>query len=275
MLAILDDVALEEIPARDRKHWLPVWRGILEATGHAGNQPMNARTRPHQTMGADFAWRLTLDPDAQGSLAAMINSVLYNAGQLRDTLSPEAWRILARLRDRFDTLRHRHVPNAGPLGEKTRQTLAAEAGQVALEQIPAFHATADHSMLHDASWHFLRLGGYLERAIMSCSALRHVLGAHARTVERRGSTARNNSELSALLRMLGSQDAYRRLYQSPQLVPPRPRLERSPRRDPPGKRYCAICKLPRKRRPIPFGLLGATPPRRPLFPTVGRPAPAG
>ena len=214
MLAILDDVALEEIPARDRKHWLPVWRGILEATGHAGNQPMNARTRPHQTMGADFAWRLTLDPDAQGSLAAMINSVLYNAGQLRDTLSPEAWRILARLRDRFDTLRHRHVPNTGPLGEKTRQTLAAEAGQVALEQIPAFHATADHSMLHDASWHFLRLGGYLERAIMSCSALRHVLGAHARTVERRGSTARNNSELSALLRMLGSQDAYRRLYQS-------------------------------------------------------------
>ncbi len=214
MLAILDDVALEEIPARDRKHWLPVWRGILEATGHAGNQRINARTRPHQTMGKDFAWRLTLDPHAPGSVASVVGSVLYNASQLRDTLSPEAWRVLARLRDRIDALKHKHVPAAGAAGETARQALAAEAGQIVLEQIPAFQATADHSMLHDASWHFLRLGGYLERAIMTCSTLRHVIGAHARTGDRLAFASRDNPELSALLRMLGSQDAYRRLYQS-------------------------------------------------------------
>jgi uncharacterized circularly permuted ATP-grasp superfamily protein/uncharacterized alpha-E superfamily protein len=214
MLAILDDVALEEIPARDRKHWLPVWRGLLEATGHAPSSRLDARARPHETFGADLAWRLTLDPGTPGSVFAAVNSVLYNAGQLRDTLSPEAWRVLARLRDRMESLRHRHIPIGRVAGEKARQELAAEAEQVVLEQVPAFLATADHTMLHDASWHFLRLGVLLERAIMTCSALRHVLGAHAAPHASRPGHYRDNPELSALLRMLGSQDAYRRLYQS-------------------------------------------------------------
>jgi uncharacterized circularly permuted ATP-grasp superfamily protein/uncharacterized alpha-E superfamily protein len=214
MLAILEDVALEEIPARDRKHWLPVWRGLLEATGHRPDGRLDARVRPHETFGADLAWRLTLDPSTPGSVVASVNSVLYNGGQLRDTLSPESWRVLARLRDRLEGLRHRHIPAGRAPGDKARQELATEAAQVVLEHIPAFQATADHTMLHDASWHFLRLGILLERAIMTCSALRHVLGAHARPNASRPGHFRDNPELSALLRMLGSQDAYRRLYQA-------------------------------------------------------------
>jgi uncharacterized circularly permuted ATP-grasp superfamily protein/uncharacterized alpha-E superfamily protein len=214
MLAILDDVALEEIPARDRKHWLPVWRGLLEATGHSPDGRLDARARPHETFGTELAWRLTLDSDTPGSVASAVNSILYNAGQLRDTLSPESWRILARLRDRLDTLRHRQIPAGRVAGEKARQALALEAVHHVLEHVPAFQATADHTMLHDASWHFLRLGVHLERAIMTCSALRHVLGAHARPEAARPDHFRDNPELSALLRMLGSQDAYRRLYQS-------------------------------------------------------------
>lgn len=214
MLAILDDVALEEIPPRDRRHWLPVWRGLLEATGHAPRGRLDARTRPHETFGADLAWRLTLDPTSPGSVISAIAAVLYNAGQLHDTLSPEAGRILSRLRDRLDALKAGHATHAGGLNDKTRQVLANEAEQIVLEQVPAFHATTDHTMLHDSAWHFLRLGVCLERAIMSCSALRHVLGAHAKAESSPLSRYRDNPELSALLRMLGSQDAYRRLYQS-------------------------------------------------------------
>ena len=214
MLAILDDVALEEIPARDRRHWLPVWRGLLEATGHATAARLDARSRPHETFGGDLAWRLTLDSDTPGSVLTAAGSALYNAGQLRDYLSPEAWRVLTRLHARLETLRHRHIPAGRAAAEKARQQLAAEAEQIVLEHVPGFHATADHTMLHDAAWHFLRLGVFLERAIMTCSALRHVLGAHARPGALRPGHYRDNPELSALLRMLGSQDAYRRLYQA-------------------------------------------------------------
>ena len=205
MSAILEDVALEEIPARDRRHWLPVWRGILEATGHSNSHRIDARKRPQDALGSDLAWRLTLDSSNPGSVVAAVGAVLFNAAQLRDTVSPEAWRLLARLRDRLETLRHRSLSHDGA-GGKIRQELAAETVDVVLEQIPAFQATAERTMLHDAVWHFLRLGVCLERAIMTCSALRHALGTHA--------SERDNPELSALLRMLGSQDAYRRLYQS-------------------------------------------------------------
>lgn len=214
MLSILDDVALEEIPPRDRRHWLPVWRGLLEATGHAHSGKLDSRARLHETLGADLAWRLTLDTQNPGAIVSAVGSVLYNASQLRDTLSPEAWRMLARLRDRIDALKHRPAPEAKAAADKARAAAAAEAQQVVLEQIPAFHATADHTMLHDSAWHFLRLGVWLERAVMTCSALRHILGAHARPQSARHPHYRDNPELSALLRMLGSQDAYRRLYQS-------------------------------------------------------------
>jgi uncharacterized circularly permuted ATP-grasp superfamily protein/uncharacterized alpha-E superfamily protein len=214
MLAILDDVALEEIPARDRRLWLPVWRGLLEATGHEAGR-VDARARPQETLGTDLAWRMTLDTANHGSVASAIGSALYNAGQLRDYVSPEAWRVLTRLHDRLETLRVRHVPPEKAAAAKARVALAAETTAAVLEQVPAFHATADHTMLHDAAWHFLRLGVLLERAIMTCSALRHVLGAHDKPAGTKPTDHfRNNPELSALLRMLGSQDAYRRLYQT-------------------------------------------------------------
>lgn len=215
MLAILDDVALEEIPARDRRHWLPVWRGLLEATGHASSgKRLDARARPHETFGPDLTWRLTLDPQTPGSVIAAIGSAIYNASQLRDYLSPESWSVLTRLNARLDTLSRRPIPASGPSADKTRQLIAGEAERIVLDHVPSFHATAEHTMLHDAAWHFLRLGSLLERAIMTCSALRHVLAAHAKPEATRPGHFRDNPELSALLRMLGSQDAYRRLYQS-------------------------------------------------------------
>ena len=214
MLAILDDVALEEIPARDRRHWLPVWRGLLEATGHSSTARLDARSRPHETFGADLAWRLTLDPDTSGSVISAVGSALYNASQLRDYLSPEAWSVLTRLRARLDQVRNRPIPDSPTAAEETRRLLAGESERIVMEKIPAFLATADHTMLHDAAWHFLRLGVLLERSIMTCSALRHVLAAHAKPEASRPAHYRDNPELSALLRMLGSPDAYRRLYQA-------------------------------------------------------------
>ena len=79
---------------------------------------------------------------------------------------------------------------------------------------------AERTMVQDAGWHFLHMGMHLERATMTCSALRHILSALDTAAAARPAADaaaktpyRDNPELSALLRMLGSQDAYRRLYQ--------------------------------------------------------------
>lgn len=211
MLTIIDDVALEEIPARERRRWTPLWQGLLEATGNSSRR-ITTRERPSEALAGDLTWRMTLDAQHPSSIYASVESAIYNARKLRDYVSPEAWSVLHRLLSRLESFR-RHGEKAKPRHARP-QTTAAVA--VVLEDVNAFLATADRTMLHDAGWHFLRIGLHLERAIMTCSALRHVLTSSSTggAADQVRGAARDNPELSALLRMLGSQDAYRRLYQT-------------------------------------------------------------
>ncbi len=208
MLTIIDDVALEEIPARERRRWTPLWQGLLEATGNSSRR-ITTRERPEAALAGDLTWRMTLDAQHSSSIYASVESAIFNARKLRDYVSPEAWGVLHRLLGRLEAFR-RHGERVKPVHARA-QTAAAIA--VVLEEVNAFLATAERTMLHDSGWHFLRIGLHLERAIMTCSALRHVLSATAGAEPARNAP-RDNPELSALLRMLGSQDAYRRLYQA-------------------------------------------------------------
>lgn len=212
MLAILEDVALEEIPAGDRRRWLPVWRGLLEATGHTGEK-ITARVNPQAALSSDLMWRMTLDGANLSSIVSSVGSACENARQLRDYVSPETWIVLSRLHGRLDLLSRRKAPKAQPEGRARQKPASREAIDAVLTEVNAFLGIAERTMLHDAGWHFLRMGLHLERAIMTCSALRPLLGSHAKSASA-PLTYRDNPELSALLRMLGSQDAYRRLYQT-------------------------------------------------------------
>ncbi|MDX2186063.1 MAG: circularly permuted type 2 ATP-grasp protein [Opitutaceae bacterium] len=216
MILIFDDVALEEVPARERHRWLPVWRGLFEATGHA---PDDDTASPATSLPVDQLWRMTLDPRHPSSLLSSIASAAENARKLRDYVSPESWAVLTRLHARLAVLR-RPEGDAGTSGARASDVLrkknALAATQAVTADVNTFLGTAERTMLHDAGWWFMSLGRHLERAIMTCSALRHVLVFLAEENARSEGLAfqRESPELSALLRMLGSQDAYRRVFQS-------------------------------------------------------------
>ncbi|MET0262402.1 MAG: circularly permuted type 2 ATP-grasp protein, partial [Rariglobus sp.] len=226
MLSILDDVALEEISARDRRRWLPIWRGLLEATGHTDHKII-ARANPQATLSTDLMWRMSLDTANSSSIYSSVSWAVENARQLRDYVSPEVWTTLGRLLRRLDDLHKlRPVPGRRPAPHADRgPSLPSQAVQAVLTEINAIIGLAERTMIRDAGWHFLHMGMHLERATMTCSALRHILAALdtatvAKTADAK-TPYRDNPELSALLRMLGSQDAYRRLYQTrsqPRLV---------------------------------------------------------
>lgn len=226
MLSILDDVALEEISARDRRRWLPVWRGLLEATGHTDHK-ITARANPQASLSTDLMWRMSLDTANSSSIYSSIGWAVENARQLRDYVSPEVWTTLGRLQRRLDDLHKlRPAPGRRPALRPDRgPSLPSQAVQAVLTEVNAIIGLAERTMIQDAGWHFLHMGMHLERATMTCSALRHILSAHDDASPYRQAAARvpyrDNPELSALLRMLGSQDAYRRLYQmrsQPRLV---------------------------------------------------------
>ncbi len=217
MLSIVDDVALEETPGRDRHRWLPIWRGLFEAAGHPAEKASPSE-HVQNALSIDQLWRLTLTSRHPSSLYSSIGIACENGRQLRDHVSPECWAILSRLHARLETLRRPDSAADGttPLfaSPELRRQNALASAEIVASEINAFIGTAERTLLHDASWHFMRIGRYLERALMTCSALRHPLGALDDEIRLRPDAPRNNPELSALLRMLGSQDAYRRIYQT-------------------------------------------------------------
>jgi uncharacterized circularly permuted ATP-grasp superfamily protein/uncharacterized alpha-E superfamily protein len=230
MLSILEDVALEEISARDRRRWFPLWRGLLEATGHTDHK-ITARANPQASLSTDLMWRMSLDNANSSSIYSSVSWAVENARQLRDYVSPEVWTTLGRLLRRLDELHKlRPVPGRRPAVRPERgPSLPSQAMQAVITEVNAIIGLAERTMIQDPGWHFLHMGMHLERATMTCSALRHILGsldAAAATAKESAATPanvpyRDNPELSALLRMLGSQDAYRRLYQmrsQPRLV---------------------------------------------------------
>ena len=211
MLSILDDVVLEEIPARERRRWVPVWRGLLEATGHA-HERITARSNPQVALSDELLRRMTLDRSNPSSLFASVRSAAHNARQLRDYVSPEAGSILTALEQALEML-------SGSARRRSRsrfENAPASAVRAVLTHVNAALSAADRTMLHDAAWRFLQVGQLLERSIMTCAALRHVFAAYGRgeQAETASASTQDHPELSALLRMLGSQDAYRRLYQT-------------------------------------------------------------
>jgi len=202
ILSLVQDVGLEEITRREYRAWLPVWRGVLEATGNSGF--LGQTDAPGLTPG--LAWAMTLDAGNSSSLLTSVRAARDNSLVARDFFSPETWGVLSRLGDKLDELagHSRHTPEA-------RRDCADTAVTATLDGLAAFFGTVDRTMVHDSGWNFFQIGMHLERAVMTCCALRHAL-AEAETAARK--KRREEADLTALVRLLSSQDAYRRTYQA-------------------------------------------------------------
>ena len=217
MLGILDDVAMEEIPSADRQRWLPLWRGLLAATGHE-DQKIDARADPRRTLSDDLLWRMTLSRQHPSSLLNTVGAAAANARELREFVSPEAGSILTRI-DRRLRSAARQSPTARTLtARNARNRTATSALSAILIEINACLGSTDRTMLQDAGWQFMQLGKTLERATFTASTLKHIFASETPIWPTRSHEDdliyQDNPELSALLRMLGSQDAYRRLYRT-------------------------------------------------------------
>lgn len=224
MLGILDDVALEEIPAAERKKWLPLCRGLLAATGHE-QEKIDARANPRRLLTEDMMWRMTLDRRHPSSLLNTVGAAAANARELREWVSPEAGRILNDIDLKLRANLGQIPAGKSKVARSSRARMATQSLKAVLVAINACLGSTARTMLHDAGWYFMQIGKQLERAAFTAATLIHVLPETTNEPDHRTSPRaipyRDNPELSALLRMLGSQDAYRRLFRTrsqPRLV---------------------------------------------------------
>ena len=137
-----------------------------------------------------------------GSLISTIRIASNNAISVQECLSPEAWAVLSNLLSRLQRQRYRKS-----LPDEECARVARRLSEVITQFVPQFFATSSESMLADDGWRFCEAGQMLERAIITSNAVLSISDSL------KWNPLATEIELSAFLRLLGTRDVYRRVYQ--------------------------------------------------------------
>lgn len=212
MISVIESLELEELNPVERMNYRPVWNRILPIFEGGGSSNRRTISSP------EGRYRLALDPAEPGSLLSTILRAFANAEGVLETLSLDAWGVMSLLRERFDTAGFAPDSSAESLATTSR-TLSLAARQL----IPQFFGTAKGTMLADDGWNFCEIGQAIERAAITANAAATISGSLLGPTEEKGRQHAFEIRLSAFLRLLGSRDIYRRVYQM--RIEPLPLLE--------------------------------------------------
>jgi uncharacterized circularly permuted ATP-grasp superfamily protein/uncharacterized alpha-E superfamily protein len=191
----LEELRWGELSPGERELYAPLWRGILRATSE---EHQALKSIPEET--APLVRNLLLDADNPVSARACYQMAQRNAEGIRSFITPELWRALGKAASRFPD-------RPGRLsGPRLRDFIES-----VIESGDHVFGAAQRTLLHDAGWHFLNIGMLLERGLTHVVIQLEVL---PRIAMRQWQHLRDDSDLTALLRLLGALDAYHRRYRS-------------------------------------------------------------
>lgn len=196
MLSLLHELRGAEQGPSERALYAPLYRALALSTGQ------KRRWRPSDASGtAKLIHGLLLEATNPASIPACLEAAEANANGIRSFITPEFWRAL-------QAARGLARPPSRPRPESTEARALLESVVEACDRV---YGAGERTLLHDAGWHFLNLGLLLERAQTHVGLLQAVLPHIAR---RQWQHLRDDTDLTALLRLLGALDAYHRRYRS-------------------------------------------------------------
>jgi uncharacterized circularly permuted ATP-grasp superfamily protein/uncharacterized alpha-E superfamily protein len=202
LISVIETLETEELNNAERKHYRPVWNRLLPPLEKSAGTSRRSIANPIDR------YRLVLLSEP-GSVLSTYFRAMANAESVQDSLSPEAWATLNNLRTRFQRTRFREELTENEAGPITRRL-----SEMVTQFIPQFFAVAANTMLADDGWRFCEIGQMLERAVITAnSVVSFAKALSPRQEEKLSSAHAGEIELSAFLRLLGSRDAYRRIYQ--------------------------------------------------------------
>lgn len=203
LIQVIESLETEELNSAERRHYRPMWSRLLppldkQVAGSSRRSISNPSDRYHLML-----FR------GPGSVVSMLNRAMGNAESVQECLSPEAWATLSHLISGFQKTRYRANTAESDAVRATRRL-----SELTTSLIPQFFAVAAMSMLADDAWRFCEAGQMLERAIVTGNAVLSINRTLPEFYDITSIEAHNlEIELSALLRLLGTRDAYRRVYQ--------------------------------------------------------------
>lgn len=182
--------------AEQRTYW-PLLQAVAAATGQT--EITKKKRPPRDTL--KFSRSLLLDASEGASVRSCIRSARYALENVRESISPECREVLEDLSLYLNQEAKRTI---------TRGRLAQSCQRI-VSEVARFNGTAERTMPHDDAWQFFRVGIFFERAVGTLAVLKVAM---PRIVETYQEVDEESADLTALLRLLGSLDAYRREFRS-------------------------------------------------------------
>jgi uncharacterized circularly permuted ATP-grasp superfamily protein/uncharacterized alpha-E superfamily protein len=179
-----------------RTYW-PLLQAVAAATGQT--EITKRKKPPRDTL--KFSRSLLLDANEGASVRACVRSARNALENVRETISPECREVLEDLSLYLNQEAKRSI---------TRGRLAQICEQI-VSEVARFNGTAERTMPHDDTWQFFRVGIFFERAVGTLAVLKVAM---PRIIETYREVDEESADLTALLRLLGSLDAYRREFRS-------------------------------------------------------------
>lgn len=198
MIRILEEARWEELSTQSQAKILPLWQGVAASTGK--EKLLEEEGWPGDML--PLSRMLLLGAEDPSSVYAGLQAARGNALGIREFITPEVFGALNRACLRLE------------IATKGRQPGHAQLVQVAggtVDDLACVMGTALRTMPHDDGWSFFKIGSFLERAISTVSVLKEVLPVSAVAA---ATSAEEDPDLTTLLRLLGSLDAYRREFRA-------------------------------------------------------------
>lgn len=182
--------------AEQRSYW-PLLQAVAMATGQS--EITKRKSPPRDTL--PLSRSLLLDADKGASVRACIAYARNSLENVREAISPECREVLE------DITLYMNQEAKRPV---TRARLTQLCERI-VSELARFNGTAERTMPHDDTWQFFRVGIFFERAVGALAVLKVAM---PRLIEAYHEADEESTDLTALLRLLGSLDAYRREFRS-------------------------------------------------------------
>lgn len=201
LIQVIETLETEELNSAERRLYRPMWNRLLPPL------ETSAGTSRRSITNRIDRYRLVLLPEP-GTVASTFLNAMANAKSIQECLSPEAWATLSELRSRFERAKYR-----ADISENECVRVTRKLSDAATRLIPQFFAIATGTMLADDGWRFCAVGQVLERAVITANSVVSISQSIAPDDPVAELDRSSEIELSAFLRLLGTRDAYRRVYQ--------------------------------------------------------------
>lgn len=193
----LECLRWDQMASSEQRTYWPLLQALAAATGQT--KYAKRKTPPSDTL--PLSRSLLVDPAEGASVRSCLGFARNTFESVREIISPECREVLEEINLNFKGQSKQRM---------TRARLRALSERI-VSEVARFNGTAERTLPHDDAWQFYRIGMFFERAMGAVLLLKVAL---PKIVETYRDLDEENTDLTALLRLLGSLDAYRRTFRS-------------------------------------------------------------